>query len=293
MSKLSCSALKISVIIPTHNRAHLLLRAIESVLAQTLKPIEVIIVDDGSTDATAELVSSCFPQCHCVYQENQGVSSARNHGIRIASGDWFAFLDSDDEWLPGKLAAQQEQLSANTAHRLCHTEEIWIRNGKRVNAMLKHAKSGGHIFEKCLPLCVISPSAAMIHRSIFEEIGTFDESLPACEDYDMWLRICSRESVGFVEEALIRKYGGHADQLSGRFWGMDRFRVQALEKLLKETHLRHSDRVAAIRMLLKKLDVLNKGAIKRGKKQTVEQNVAKKNDYQNILNSLSESMPSE
>ena len=286
-------ALKISVIIPTHNRVHVLGRAIESVLAQTFKPLELIIVDDGSTDTTAELVGSRFPECHYVYQDNQGVSSARNHGIRIASGDWFAFLDSDDEWLPGKLAAQQEHLSLNIAHRLCHTEEIWIRNGKRVNAMLKHAKSGGYIFEKCLPLCVISPSAAMIHRDIFKEIGTFDESLPACEDYDMWLRICSRESVGFVEEAQIRKYGGHADQLSGRFWGMDRFRIQALEKLLKETHLRDSDRIAAIRMLLKKLDVLNKGAIKRGKKQTVERNVAKKNDYQNRLNSLSESMQSE
>jgi len=284
--------LKISVIIPTYNRAHVLGRAIESVLAQTFKPLELIIVDDGSTDATAELVSARFPECHYVYQENQGVSGARNHGIRIASGDWFAFLDSDDEWLPGKLAAQQKQLSLNTAHRLCHTEEIWIRNGKRVNAMLKHAKSGGQIFEKCLPLCVISPSAAMIHGSIFEEIGTFDESLPACEDYDMWLRICARESVGFVEEAQIRKYGGHADQLSGQFWGMDRFRIQALEKLLKEVHLRDPDRIAAINMLLVKLDVLAKGALKRGKTEAVERYVEKKNYYIDVLNSLTECISS-
>ena len=280
--------MKISVIIPTHNRAHVLGRAIESVLAQTFKASEIIIVDDGSIDATTELVRSRFPECHYVYQDNQGVSSARNHGIRIASGDWLAFLDSDDEWLPDKFAAQRIELSKNTQRRLCHTEEIWVRNGKRVNAMRKHAKSGGYIFKQCLPLCVISPSATMIHKSIFEEIGIFDESLPACEDYDMWLRICSRESVGFVEEAQIKKYGGHADQLSGRFWGMDRFRIQALEKLLEETHLRDLDRVAATSMLLKKLDILTKGAIKRGKKETVERYVEKKNHYLSILNSPSE-----
>lgn len=282
--------MKISVIIPTHNRAHVLARAIESVLAQTLKPFEIILVDDGSNDLTAELINSHFPECLYVSQNNQGVSSARNHGIRIARGDWLAFLDSDDEWLPGKLAAQQKKIGGKLEHRLCHTEEIWIRNGKRVNAMLKHAKSGGYIFRQCLPLCLISPSSAMIHRSVFEELGVFDESLPACEDYDMWLRICSREPVDFVEEAQIIKYGGHADQLSGRFWGMDRFRVQALEKLLEESHLRDSDRIATINMLLKKLSILTKGAIKRGKKETVDHYMKKKNYYQKMLPSSNESM---
>lgn len=282
--------MKISVIIPTHNRAHVLDRAIESVLAQTLKASEIVIVDDGSTDNTAELVRSRFPECHYVYQDNQGVSSARNLGIRIASGDWLAFLDSDDEWLPGKQAAQRIELRKDTERRLCHTEEIWIRNGKRVNAMQKHAKSGGFIFKQCLPLCVISPSATMIHKSIFEEIGVFDESLPACEDYDMWLRICSIESVGFVKEAQIKKYGGHMDQLSSQFWGMDRFRVQSIEKLLEETHLHDLDRVAATRMLLKKLNILTKGAIKRGKKETVEHYVEKMSYYQEILYSSSNSI---
>lgn len=277
--------MKISVIIPTHNRAHVLDRAIESVLAQTLKASEIVIVDDGSTDNTAELVRSRFPECHYVYQDNQGVSSARNLGIRIASGDWLAFLDSDDEWLPGKQAAQRIELGKDTERRLCHTEEIWIRNGKRVNAMQKHAKSGGFIFKQCLPLCVISPSATMIHKSIFEEIGVFDESLPACEDYDMWLRICSRESVGFVKEAQIRKYGGHADQLSNRFWGMDRFRIQSIEKLLEDMHLQDSDWIAATTMLLKKLDILTKGAIKRRKKEAVERYVEKKSRYLEMLNS--------
>ncbi len=263
-------------------------RAIESVLTQTLKPYELIIVDDGSTDTTAELVRLRFPECRYVYQDNQGVSQARNRGIRMACGEWLAFLDSDDEWLPGKLLAQEKQLSGKEAYRLCHTEEIWIRNGKRVNAMRKHAKSGGYIFTKCLPRCVISPSAAMIHQSVFSEIGVFDESLPVCEDYDMWLRICSREPVSFVEKAQIRKFGGHFDQLSKRYWGMDRFRVQALEKLLKETHLRDSDRIAATKMLIKKIGILHKGATKRENNKAAHY-AEKKSYYQNELDSISDS----
>jgi glycosyltransferase involved in cell wall biosynthesis len=275
--------LNISVIIPTYNRAHVLARAIESVLAQTLKPAEIIVIDDGSEDGTAQLVRSRFPECRYVYQENRGVSCARNEGIQMARGDWLAFLDSDDEWLPGKLAAQKNELGDYALHRLCHTEEIWVRNGKRVNAMQKHAKSGGNIFKQCLPLCVISPSAAMIHRSVFEEVGLFDESLPACEDYDMWLRICSREAVSFVNIPQIRKYGGHKDQLSRHFWGMDRFRVQALESLLKEQHLHDSDRIATLTMLLEKLDILMNGSIKRSKQEAVTYYMKKKAHYAAML----------
>jgi glycosyltransferase involved in cell wall biosynthesis len=275
--------LNISVIIPTYNRAHVLARAIESVRVQTLKPAEIIVIDDGSEDGTAQLMRSRFPECRYVYQKNRGVSCARNVGIRMASGDWLAFLDSDDEWLPGKLAVQRDELADNTLHRLCHTEEIWVRNGRRVNAMQKHAKSGGHIFEQCLPLCVISPSAAVIHSSVFEEMGFFDESLPACEDYDMWLRICSREAVSFVNTPQIRKYGGHEDQLSRHFWGMDRFRVQALESLLKEPHLHVSDQIATLKMLLEKLGILMNGSIKRRKEEAVTHYMEKKTHYVAML----------
>ncbi len=260
----------ISVIIPTFNRAHTLGRALDSVLQQTRPPREIIVVDDGSGDDTAELVARHPAQPVYLYQTNRGVSSARNLGIRSASGEWLAFLDSDDEWLPGKLAAQASALRREPDCRICHTEEVWVRNGKRVNPMNKHAKSGGRIFKNCLPLCVISPSSVMIHRDLLQEVGLFDEGLPACEDYDLWLRICARHPVAFVAEPQIVKYGGHPDQLSRRHWGMDRFRIQALEKLLKNGELTEGDRSAVIRTLMEKTEILANGAAKRGKLEEAE-----------------------
>ncbi len=257
--------MNISVIIPTYNRSHLLARAIRSVLNQTLPPQEIIVVDDGSSDNTAEILDGQFPQCIYLQQSNLGVSAARNRGIEEATGDWLAFLDSDDEWLPGKLEAQRDLLQQLPHIKICHTEEIWIRNGRRVNQMNKHAKGGGHIFQNCLPLCVISPSSVIIHRSLFEEVGLFDEQLPACEDYDLWLRICANHPVAFVKQPQIKKYGGHADQLSQHHWGMDRFRIQALEKVISSGKLNIEDRTAAIQTLVNKTEILAQGAKKRGK----------------------------
>ena len=262
--------MNISVIIPTYNRAHLLSRAVQSVLNQTMPAHEIIIVDDGSTDNTAELITQRFSQCRYIQQPNMGVSAARNSGIESASGEWLAFLDSDDEWLPGKLQAQVDLLHKHPEIRICHTEEIWIRNGKRVNQMKKHAKSGGHIFKNCLPLCVISPSSVMIHSSLFAEIGTFDEELPACEDYDLWLRICANNPVAFVERPQINKYGGHDDQLSQKHWGMDRFRIQALEKIIQSGSLSDSDKLAAQKTLISKAEILAQGASKRGKESDAQ-----------------------
>ncbi len=259
--------MQISVIIPTHNRAPLLERALTSVLAQTLTPMEIIVVDDGSSDSTEELMTSRFPGCCYIRQSNRGVSAARNRGIERAGGDWLAFLDSDDEWLPGKLEAQRQAIASSPEVLICHTEEIWVRNGRRVNPMKKHAKSGGWIFPHCLPFCVISPSSVIIHRSLFDEIGLFDETLPACEDYDLWLRICSRHPVAFVEQPQIKKYGGHDGQLSQRHWGMDRFRLHALEKIIQEGCLGDDDRLAATRILIKKAGILANGAAKRGKSE--------------------------
>ncbi len=271
--------MNISAIIPTYNRAHVLGRAIQSVLDQTLPVREIIVVDDGSTDNTQEFIAESFPQCVYIKQSNCGVSAARNTGIEAASYDWLAFLDSDDEWLPGKLEAQQKILEQQSDIRICHTEEIWIRNGKRVNQMKKHAKSGGHIFQKCLPLCVISPSSVIIHREIFEQVGNFDEQLPACEDYDLWLRICATHPVAFVEQHQIKKYGGHEDQLSQHYWGMDRFRIVALEKIIGLGILNDDDQSAAVQLLINKVEILAQGATKRGKTEEAESYLEIKNRY--------------
>ncbi len=261
---------QVSVIIPTYNRRHTLPRALDSVLAQSHPASEIIVIDDGSTDGTAGLIQQHYPQTHYLYQDNRGVSAARNLGIQHARHEWIALLDSDDQWLPKKLEQQCRALSDNPEYLICHCDEIWIRHGKRVNPMKKHRKFGGWIFHHCLPLCAISPSAAVIHRSLFEELGGFDESLPACEDYDLWLRICARHPVLFIDRPLLIKYGGHADQLSRRYWGMDRFRIRALDNILRQGRLKPEDEQAARAMLLEKIRIYSQGARKRGRHEEAE-----------------------
>jgi len=253
----------VSVVIPAQNRRKLISRAIDSVRAQTAPPSEILVVDDGSTDDTARFVAETYPEVRVLRQPNRGVSAARNAGIRAATSAFIAFLDSDDEWLEKKLERQLQAMEASPGALLCHTNEIWIRNGRRVNPMKKHQKFGGRIFEKALPLCVISPSSVLVDRRLFDEVGLFDESLPACEDYDLWLRVCSRFPVLFVDEPLIVKHGGHEDQLSRRHWGMDRFRIQALQKILAQRDLPDDYRRAADAMLAQKLEIFARGARKR------------------------------
>lgn len=254
----------LSVIIPTHNRCDFVREAIASVLAQTYQDFELIVVDDGSTDRTAEVVHE-FPGIRYVFQENRGVSAARNHGVSLSSGKMLAFLDSDDLWQPRKLERQVEFFAAQPEMRICQTEEIWLRNGVRVNPHAKHKKPSGDIFARSLHLCLVSPSAVMMRRELFEDARGFDESLPACEDYDLWLRIAAREQVPLIETPLVIKRGGHADQLSHRFWGMDRFRVTALCKLLAADVLTVEQRQQVEKVLLAKCRILAQGARKRGR----------------------------
>ena len=279
--------MNVSAVIPTFNRGHCLLRAINSVLAQTTPVDEIIVVDDGSDDKTYDLLVKSelldmrgqLPNIRYLYQENKGVSAARNLGIKEAENEYIALLDSDDAWAETKIERQALKLEKkNFSCRITHTEEIWLKDGQRINPKKKHKKSGGFIFEKCLPLCCISPSSVLLHRTLFNDYGFFDEKLPACEDYDMWLRLCAFEEVLFVEEALTIKYGGHADQLSRAFWGMDRFRVQALEKLINSGKLSKTQRSQALEMLVKKVEILLLGAKKREKKEMI-QNLDRKLNY--------------
>jgi len=271
---------KISIIIPTYNRCSLLKRALNSVYQQSYVNHEVIVIDDGSTDKTTAMIADCFPQVNCYSQSNKGVSAARNMGINKSSGEWIAFLDSDDEWLPEKLEKQISLLNANPEYKICHTEELWIRDGVRVNQMKKHKKQGGWIFPQCLPLCAMSPSSIMIHHSLFNELGDFDSNLPACEDYDLWLRITAKYPVLYIEEPQIKKYGGHEDQLSKKHWGMDRYRITALQKILAGGTLSNENKEKAIVMLLKKCKVFKNGALKREKAESADY-------YQSIIDQFS------
>lgn len=260
----------VAVIIPVFNRVHLLGRALASVYAQSLPADEVCVVDDGSSDGVEEYIKANFPQVIYCYQSNQGVSAARNTGVAATESHWLAFLDSDDEWLPGKLQAQMDALRKHGDHHLVHCDEVWIRRGTRVNPRHKHQKGGGQLFDRCLALCVISPSAVVLERELLGELGGFDESLPVCEDYDLWLKICSRYPVLYVDEPLLNKYGGHEDQLSSKYWGMDRFRVQALDNLLSSGTLGRQQELATKAMLIKKSKILVKGAMKRDNTQLAD-----------------------
>ena len=255
----------VSVIIPTYNRAAWVKEAAASVLDQTFRDYELMVVDDGSTDATLETLVSLDGHLKVLRRERRrGVSAARNLGAAVARGDWLAFLDSDDLWLPDKLARQVDYLKAYPELVICQTEEIWMRNGVRVNPPQTHRKMGGDIFLQSLKRCSVSPSAVMLRRRLFEDLGGFDETLPAAEDYDLWLQVAWRHPVGLVPEPLVIKRGGHPDQLS-RQRGLDRFRIRALLKLLQEADLPSGYRQAAQSTLAQKCRIYAQGCEKRGK----------------------------
>jgi glycosyltransferase involved in cell wall biosynthesis len=262
----------VSVVIPTFNRAGFLDRAIASVVLQTHGSLEILVVDDGSTDNTAEVVSAWAEKVSAsapgqrvlkyIQMQNRGVSAARNVGIRAAKASWIAFLDSDDEWLPEKLSRQLEFSTENPEISLIHCEEIWVRDGVRVNLPRKYKKLGGWVFIECLPLCFISTSTVLIKKDQLEEFSGFREDFPVCEDYFLWLQVSLNKPVGFVEIPSVIKYGGHPDQLSQSLKAMDHYRVLAIDEILQEYFVHSHWREQARHTLLKKCDVLLKGYIK-------------------------------
>jgi len=257
----------VSVIITTYNRRGLLLDAVMSVLNQDYKDREIIVVDDGSIDRPYEVIKKL--PVRYIWQPNKGISSARNTGIRLSRGDYIAFLDVDDRWLKGKLSMQIEAM-LETNYLISYTDEIWIKNGKRINQKARHKKYSGYIFERCLPLCIISPSSVLIKRDVFCQTGLFDESLPVCEDYDMWLRISSRFPILLIDKPLIKKNGGHRDQLSKRYEVMDLFRIESLIRLLRANVLNNDMKHKAAEELRRKCLIVAKGALKRGRIEEAE-----------------------
>ena len=258
------NSFSISVVIPTFNRLIYLERAIKSVLNQTISVNEIIIVDDGSDDGTSEFIHSNYPNLKYIFQSNSGVSAARNTGIKAASSNWIAFLDSDDAWVTNKIQKQITELELNLEINFCHSNEIWIRNGKEIKQKNTHKKFGGFIFDKCLDKCRISPSTVICRKSLLIKLNGFDEDLAICEDYDLWLRITSDNPVIYIEKPLIIKYGGHQDQLSRNSEGIESYHIKSLEKLLKQDfHSEH--RIAMENMLINKLKIYANGAKKRGR----------------------------
>ena len=273
----------ISVIIPTHNRVRTIERALISVFRQTHQPLEIIVVDDGSDDGTRDILEEHAHRITIIRNEsNHGVSHARNMGIQAARGEWITFLDSDDRWDKHKLETQKVFHETNPQFMISQCDEVWIRNGIQVNPMAKHRKQGGWLFKASLPRCIVSPSAVMIHQKVFDKVGLFDIHLLACEDYDLWLRIAPYYEFGFLDKKLVTRYGGHADQLSRKYWGMDRFRITAMEKHL-ESRIDPDWKQALLEELVFKCGIVAEGARKRDNPELADRYLVKQQAYMVVL----------
>jgi glycosyltransferase involved in cell wall biosynthesis len=238
--------------------------AVASACGQTLADIEIIVVDDGGTDDTEPVIASIGDKRVKYFKRpHAGVSAARNFGVSMSSGRYVSFLDSDDLWLPEKLEEQISFMNGLGHKAICQTEEVWMKDGKRINPSPHHRKQSGWIFPACIPLCIVSPSAVMMVRDIFDEVGGFDETFPACEDYDMWLRVSLRYPIYTMARPLIIKRGGHGDQLSAA-WGLDRYRIYALQKILGDPLITDEYRTLVEDDIRRRAVILCDGAKKRG-----------------------------
>jgi len=263
----------VSVIVPTYNRAEFLNRALMSVVKQTVKCSEIIVVDDGSTDDTANLLHKFSRTIEIplkiIRQENKGPAAARNLGITSAKQEYVAFLDSDDHWNKRKIEIQYKILQDNPEYLISHTKEKWLRRGAHLNQKKKHIPRHGDIFDHCLQLCGVGMSTVMIRSDLFEKIGLFDENIRCCEDYDFWLRVSCRFPFYLVNEPLTVKEGGREDQVSSIYrMGMDRIRVYALKKIIDSKILTEKQYLLAIDEFKRKCTVFGNGCLKHGKKNT-------------------------
>lgn len=256
----------VSVIIPTRDRVGMVVRAVASALAQTHVRLEVLVIDDGSTDDTVtRLAQIADPRLRVLrHQTGRGVSAARNTGLAAATGAYLALLDSDDVWLPEKTA-RQLAFMRERGLAISQTQEIWMRGGRRVNPGKAHAKPDGFFFDQALRRCLVSPSTVMCTRAFFEEVGDFDEGLPACEDYDLWLRALVRHPVGLLDAFLAVRHGGRADQLSAIYVGQDLFRIRSMAGLLGRTDLSEWHRSCIKKELKRKALCYARGCLKRDK----------------------------
>ncbi len=257
----------ISIVIPSYNRENQLHRALLSVKNQTRSCSELIVVDDGSTDSTCQLVQSFAANCDFpviyVYQKKMGPAAARNHGIRVATFPVLAFLDSDDHWKKNKLEIQYAKMERHTDRLISHTQEQWLRCGIHLNQKKIHQPQNGDIFSHCLQLCAVGMSTVMVKKEFFNAVGLFNEALPCCEDYDLWLRSSHALPFLLVETPLTIKEGGRTDQVSYQYCvGMDRFRIFSILHLLQCEELSHENAMLSLLELQKKCLVYGNGCVK-------------------------------
>ncbi|MBT3274794.1 MAG: glycosyltransferase family 2 protein [Spirochaetales bacterium] len=283
----------ISVIIPVYNRFRLLSEAVGSVLSQTFKDYELILVDDGSDDplvrisrtgllASTEALTEASRQggisCtlpaglekptsfRCLRIDHTGMpGAARNRGAEAARGRYIAFLDSDDLWLPDKLKRQYSLMEGKKECRISHTRELWLRNGKTVSQKSQKHQREGQLFNDSLVKCIVGPSTVMMDRKLYLEHGGFREDLEIGEDYELWLRILASNPISYVDAPLTIKRAGHGDQLTGKYGHIEYFRIQALKDLVDRGSVAAENLSAARTELSRKCRIYSSGSAKRGK----------------------------
>lgn len=253
----------VTVVIPVYNRTWLLKTAIESVLCQKYPLLQIIVVDDGSESSTFDALRPYMSLITYIrIDKNSGVSHARNVGIHNAKYEYIAFLDSDDIWLPNKLMLQISYMKENNL-MISHTDEYWYKNNRFVNQKRKHKKYGGYILKDILDICRISPSSAVVHNSVFDKIGLFDENQSVCEDYDMWLRIANKYYVGYLEVKTIIKVAHDEPQLSLNTLHLEYYRLLSLTKFICRNKISYYNKICAIDELKRKFRIVEKGLNKK------------------------------
>lgn len=216
----------VSVVIPVFGRETLIRDALESVFMQTYPVCQVIVCDDGSPKPIVNGIKPYISKIIYIRsEENNGVSAARNAGIKAAKGKYVAFLDSDDLWLPNKLSVQIKRMEER-GFQLSHTDEFWYKRGKWLNQGSKHKRYGGFVFPKVLDMCRVSPSSLIIKNGI----GLFDEKLRVCEDYEFILRMSLNHQIDYVEKKLLIKRAVTDDQLSAGIKHIESVRLGILER---------------------------------------------------------------
>lgn len=226
------SAPRVSVIIPAYNAAWCVRRAVDSVLAQDYRDFELIVVDDGSRDDTAAILATYGAALRVVSKPNGGLSSARNAGIAVARGDYLAFLDADDWWLPGKLARQAALLDGRPEVLFCScTTSVRTPDGRPLPDW-RCGQGEGRALEDIFAVNAFvagSGSAVMARRSGFARVGGFDEALRSLEDIDMWMRLAALGDYACLDEplAVIEKSAG---SMSGNLDVMRAAAIQVMRK---------------------------------------------------------------
>lgn len=281
----------VSVIIPTYNRAEFLQKAINSVCRQTQPCAEIVVVDDGSTDNTMELLEAIKDKHRIpltvIHTDNRGVAAARNLGIQKARYDIIAFLDSDDHWNRKKIEKQYSAFVQQDRYQISYTKERWLRQGKHINQKLKHIPKHGDIFFHCLELCAVGMSTVMMRKSLFNQVGLFDEEMRCCEDYDLWLRISYRHEFLLINEPLTVKEGGRKDQLSSIYrLGMDERHIYSIKKLFDQGCLQMVQHNLAMQEFERKIQIFANGCFKHGKAEIADRYLELLHSYKNKIKGM-------